>query len=155
MELARRVASPGWGSNGRARRLSLAGGSAGRTDEAAVCHLMDLAHAGLGSEDLAAVLVVVLRETQLMRRGSLPARPRGRLREGRPSLTPAAREFLRPIRLVLDEVARGAMDAGDDGITALGERVGAHAEMLAALPRGCAVVIAPPAGGTGVHRPQG
>ena len=47
------------------------------------------------------MLVVVLRETQLMRRGSLPARPRGRLREGRPSLTPAAREFLRPIRLAL------------------------------------------------------
>jgi hypothetical protein len=148
MELARRVASPGWGSNGRPRRLSLAGSASIRADEAAVCHLMDVAHAALGSEDLAAVLVVVLRETQLMRRGSLPARPRGRLREGRPSLTPAARAFLRPIRLALDEVARAAMRAGIDEIAALGERVGAHAELLAALPRSCAVVMPPPAAGT-------
>ena len=141
MELARRTATPGSGSNGRPRRLSLAGRAPVGPDEATVCHLMSVAHAALGSEDLAAVLVVVLRETELMRRGSLPARPRGRLREGRPSLTPAARVFLRPIRLALDEVAREAMRAGPDEIAALGDRVGAHTEELAALPRGCAVVI--------------
>jgi hypothetical protein len=143
MELARRIAAPHWGANGRTRRLSVAGGAPTRADETTVRHLMDVAHAALGSEDLAAVLVVVLREAELLRRGSLPARPRGRLREGRPSLTPAAREFLRPIRMALDEVARAAMAGGIDEIAALGERVGAHAELLAALPRSCAVVTPP------------
>jgi hypothetical protein len=141
MERARRIAKPEWGARGRPRGLSLARSAPPRADADTVCHLMDVAHATLGSEDLAAVLVVVLRETELMRRGSLPARPRGRLREGRPSLTPAARVFLRPIRLTLDDVARDALRAGTDEIVALGERVGAYAEFLAALPRGCAVVI--------------
>jgi hypothetical protein len=104
---------------------------------------LDLAHAALGSHDLAAVLVVVLRESELMRRGALPARPRGRLREGRPSLTPAGRIFMRPIRMALDDVAREALQAGTAEITALGERIGAHAEFLAALPRGCGVVTPP------------
>ena len=103
---------------------------------------MDVAHAVLGSEDLAAVLVVVLREAEILRRGELPARPRGRLREGRPSLTAAARGYLRPIRVALDEVAR-ATNTGGGEIAELGERVGAHAELLAALPRGCAVVTPP------------
>lgn len=141
MELARRIATPEWGARGRARGLSLARSAPPRADEETVCHLMDVAHAALGSEDLAAVLVVVLRDAELMRRGSLPARPRGRLREGRPSLTPAARAFMRPIRLALDDVAREALRAGTDQIAALGERVRAYAEFLAALPRGCAVVV--------------
>lgn len=141
MELARRIATPEGGVRGRRRRLSLARSAQPRADEDTVCHLMDVAHAALGSEDLAAVLVVVLRESELMRRGSLPARPRGRLREGRPSLTPAARLFMRPIRLTLDDVAREALRTGTDRIIALGGRVGAHAEFLASLPRGCAVVV--------------
>jgi hypothetical protein len=141
MELARRIATPKWGARGRPRGLSLARNAPQLADENTVCYLMDVAHAALGSEDLAAVLVVVLRDSELMCRGSLPARPRGRLREGRPSLTPAARVFMRPIRLALDDVAREALRAGTDEIAALGERVRGYAEFLAALPRGCAVVV--------------
>ena len=141
MELARRIAAPDSGLRGRPRGLALARSGPPRADEDTVCHLMDVAHAALGSEDLAAVLVVVLRDSELMARGSVPARPRGRLREGRPSLTPSARVFMRPIRLALDDVTREALRAGSDEIVALGERVRAYAEFLASLPRGCAVVV--------------
>jgi hypothetical protein len=143
VELARRIATPEWGARGRRRGLSLTRTAPPRADEGTVRDLMDVAHAALGSGDLAAVLVVVLRDSELMCRGSLPARPRGRLREGRPSLTPAARVFTRPIRLALDEVAREALRTGSHEIVGLGERIRAYAEFLAALPRGCAVVITP------------
>lgn len=128
MELTRRLATPKQGARACPRGPSLARNEPPRPDTGTVFCLMEVAHAALGSADLAAVLVVVLRDAELMGRGCLPARPRGRLREGRPSLTPAARVLMRPIRLALDDVAREALRAGTDEIAGLGERVRASAE---------------------------
>lgn len=96
-----------------------------------VLALIDAARASLGPEDLAAVLTVVSRETELLRRGALPARPRGRLREGKPALSPAARECLRPIRSALAEVARAPVAGRPPDLVELGERVAAHAQRAA------------------------
>jgi len=90
--------------------------------------LIDAAHASLGAQDLAAVLGVLARETELLRRGALPARPRGRLREGQPSVSPAARAHLRPIRIALAQVARTPPRMTASDLVALGERVARHAE---------------------------
>jgi hypothetical protein len=104
---------------------------------AEVIALLDDAHADLHADDLAAVLMVVLREAEILRRGALPARPRGRLREGRPPLTPVARAALRPIRQALAEVARTPVAGRSPNLVVLGERVAAHAEFVGGLPKGC------------------
>lgn len=125
MRPARAVASgTGGDESGSARRTARRGPRTASLDD--VLRLIDGARASLGKDDLAAVLVVVGRETELLRRGALPARPRGRLREGRPSLTPAAREHLRPIRIALASVARTPRWEGPDGLAELGSRIERH-----------------------------
>jgi hypothetical protein len=93
-----------------------------------VLAMIDAARAELGPEDAAVVLAVLTRETDLLRRGALPARPRGRLREGQPSVSPAARTHLRPIRIALAEVARTPPGMTPTDLAALGERVARHTE---------------------------
>lgn len=83
--------------------------------------------------DRAAVLAVLGREADLLRRGALPARPRGRLREGRPPVSPAARTFLRPIRIALAEIARGP-EMSPAGRIALGEYLARAADGVVEPP---------------------
>jgi hypothetical protein len=105
--------------------------------EAGIVTLIDEAQAELAQEEFVAALAVLRRETDLLRGGRIPARPRGRLREGQPELTAHARQHLRPIRLELSRVAR-YVDVSGGSLSALGERIADYLDsVMLTRPAGC------------------
>ena len=105
----------------------------GEVTEADVAALIAQAAATLDAADMAAVHAVLSRDAELLIRGTLPARPRGRLREGRPPLSPAGRAFLRPIRIGLAEVSRRPGVTAAE-LVALGERLRGYVSSPLAVP---------------------
>jgi hypothetical protein len=104
--------------------------------EAGIVTLIDEAQAELAPEEFVAALAILRRETDLLRGGRIPARPRGRLREGQPELTAHARQQLRPIRLELSRVAR-YVDVSGGSLSSLGERIADYLDsVMPARPAG-------------------
>ncbi len=116
-----------WAKSAMAREAAIPPRCAPAID-AEIVHLIDDAQSGLSHDDFVAALTVLRRETDLLRGGRIPARPRGRLREPG-DLTAAAREHLRPIRLELGRVAR-YIDVSGGSLVALGERVAGYIETV-------------------------
>jgi hypothetical protein len=104
--------------------------------EAGIVTLIEEAQSELAEAEFVAALAILRRETDLLRGGRIPARPRGRLREGQPELTAHARQHLRPIRLELSRVAR-YIDVSGGSLSALGERIAEYLDsVMPARPAG-------------------
>jgi hypothetical protein len=109
--------------------------------ERELVRLLDEAHEALPAQELAEVLLGARREIAPLLGGRTPRRPAGRL-PAAVAGSPAARAYLRPMRVTLYLAARhSGADAGGE-LTRLGARLDAYLEDLAARPRGSAVPAA-------------